>query len=385
MTYDFLLFENTRNTDNHYKDLEILAHMLQSLGYSVAIADVFLEGSMCKDQRIPHVTLNTKCPKGLELKYKRRNGLHSLIHRHKLNCYLKKVIKEVLPLANNFYVGSLFTSMPTGCIDLFPIEKKCFVWGLRSVVLKQRPGLSLSNYYSYQLYKTVLKRPNICFVVSNELIGEEFVNLGIDEKRIVLRPERTIPKLPEFVKREDNELHLLSIGSIRPKRKVEQCINALSKLRDETVFYTIAGKSNSEEREQQIEKAMEGVPNVERRNYRLSDEEYLQLMNWCDVLVLCDDNYSNTASSGTMNEALLNNKPIIASDCPSFKYYIDKYHIGIAYEWENIDSLIEAIRTAKKKGVESFRDSLMAYQRNLLESKVLEDFGDKLNRMITNA
>ena len=38
--YDFVLFENAYDIENHYKDLSLLAKILKKAGYTVAIANV---------------------------------------------------------------------------------------------------------------------------------------------------------------------------------------------------------------------------------------------------------------------------------------------------------------------------------------------------------
>lgn len=60
MIYDFVLFENFNQAINHYKDICIIARLLQSSGYSVAIADVFAEAEYCKVEGVPHISVGNK-------------------------------------------------------------------------------------------------------------------------------------------------------------------------------------------------------------------------------------------------------------------------------------------------------------------------------------
>jgi glycosyltransferase involved in cell wall biosynthesis len=255
---------------------------------------------------------------------------------------------------------------------------------LRSSALKSKGGIKLTNIYSRIIKKRALQNDYIKFVVSNELILQEFVQLGISENRIVCRPERTITELPEVkgVNERKGSLCLLSIGAIRTKKKVEHCLKALKILKDPSIRYIIAGKSNSEEKEKSIEKSMIGLQNVERRNYRLEDKEYQNLIEQCDFMVLCDDNFKESISSGTMNEAVLNNKPVIASNCPTFNYFVGKYHLGLLYKWNDIHSLADAIKEAKDKGSNSFIKSIRDYQSLFLEENVVRCFKEDMSKMI---
>lgn len=385
MKYDFVLFENTRLVDNHYKDLENLAILLYKSGYNVAIANVFKEDVFCKDTRIPHITLEAKCPKGLCEAYREKNRLKEEWRQFRLARYLSSVVKEILAYTDNVYIGTLFSTLSVvECIKQFHKGQNCIIWGLRSSALKSKGGFKLTNIYSNIIKKRSLKYDNIKYIVSNELIQHEFVQLGISEGRIVCRPERTITELPEIKEKRESKstLCLLSIGAIRTKKKVEHCLEALRILNDSSIQYIIAGKSNSEEKEKSIERSMEGLQNVERRNYRLEDTEYLNLIEQCDFMVLCDDNFKESISSGTMNEAVLNNKPVIASNCPTFNYFVEKYHLGLLYRWNDIQSLADAIEEAKNKGVDYFIGSIRDYQRLFLEENVVRSFKEDMAKMI---
>ncbi len=381
MKYDFVLFENSRQTDNHYKDLEFLALMIKKAGFSVAIAEVFKEKEFCKNELIPHIVIKTQCPQEIRDVFKTSNKLKNIYHQIKLSRYLQRVIKELLPYSDNIYVGSLFKNLSIiSCFRMFPQNKNCFVWGLRSSALKTKKGIRLSNIYGTIIKKLCVSEKNIKIVVSNELIRDEFHEIGIEESRLLVRPERVIDTLPEFKPRKSTrELHLLSIGSIRTKKKVEQCLEALALLKDNSIYYTIAGKSNSEEKEKAIEAKMNGVPNVVRINRRLDDDEYQKLIDECDFIVLCDDNFDGGISSGTMNEGILCNKPIISSNCPTFTYYVEKYGVGLIYKWEDIESLANVIKDAKAKGTEYFLNNMRDYQKLFLERNTIISFKEQLS------
>ncbi len=76
--YDFILFENAHQLENHYKDLELLAILLQTAGYKVVIANIFKERALCIDNRIPHLDLKHMAPSSLRQLSKYRNKISSL-------------------------------------------------------------------------------------------------------------------------------------------------------------------------------------------------------------------------------------------------------------------------------------------------------------------
>ena len=388
--YDFILFENYYQAFNHYKDLCIIARYLMRCGYSVAIADVFGEAENCKIEEVPHISFDKKCPVSISENGVRRTDIISNIKhswkRKQIDGYLKYVMRQLRGKYHNLYAGSYFVHMTIGWLKEIPDNTSVFFWGLRSSRLiehklkpfgkKALPAFRLRRYFDHH--------KNLKFFVSDEIIREEFIELGISPNRLVIRPERYIEKMPSgsFHKEASNRLGLLSIGSLREAKQIEKILDVLKQLNDDTITYTIAGKA-SDEYEKLIKSHSNGLQGVIRRNYRIPEEEYNQLIEQCDFLILCDRQQLSSVTNGTMNEALLKGKPIIAPNYNPYKFYIEKYGIGITFDPESIESLSSAILDAKQKGVACFTDNIKNYQRTLLFDVVAERFGKELAESLT--
>lgn len=366
--YDFVLFENSRIV-NHYKDLEILAQILQKANYTVAIADVFEEKMYCNDSSIEHIPVPENIFKPFGHK-RNKNVIVGQIYRLQLNAYLKRVASFLRGKARAFYVGSLFLNTPIGWIDKLGEDTPVLFWGLRSVVFSAKMNLSLSGLLSRYLNRRLLPKANIKYIVSDALIRDEFISCGISADNIIIKPERLIPEQVSHIFISNGKLNLLSIGAIREKKKVEQCIDAIHNLNDSDLVYTIAGKSKNDVIEGKITQHSEGVNGIVRQNKRLTEEEYEDCFEHCDFLMICDAFMGSTSSSGTMNDALLRGIPVIAPDHNPFKYYVETYNIGILYEFGNIDSLCNAIQLAKNRGGGHYSYNIAIYQNLFIEDKV---------------
>jgi glycosyltransferase involved in cell wall biosynthesis len=83
-----------------------------------------------------------------------------------------------------------------------------------------------------------------------------------------------------------------------------------------------------------------------------------------------------------MNEALLMNKPIIAPNFNPYKYYIEKYSIGILYNEDSLDDLANAIKIAKKIGPRIFYRNIKEYQKSLLYDNVKVFFSENIKNIL---
>lgn len=82
----------------------------------------------------------------------------------------------------------------------------------------------------------------------------------------------------------------------------------------------------------------------------------------------------SSVTNGTMNEALLKGKPIIAPNYNPYKDIIDNYNVGISYNPDSIESLTTAIMRAKENGVSFYSESILNYQKTLLIDVVSSNF-----------
>jgi len=386
--YDFVLFESTR-ARNHHKDMEMIAHMLIESGMKVAIAEVYVEAERCKDTSIPHI----KFEKKFQEKFIEVEDGYSPLSRfaknrvimHRYGEYLKYVAKQLNSMTKNIYAGSQENGHPFSWVKFVDPDIKIYLWGLRSFRMyeyKLKP-FSLSGIHSYFNTKYYWY-PNMYYFVSDEMIKAEYLKLGVEEKHLIIRPERTTPELHPVVQKSHNDdFNLLSIGMLRPDKRIEVVIDAVKQINNPSINYIIAGKTSDREAyEPVIEEAMEGTKNIVRKNYRLSNDEFNSLMSNADFLVLCDVQQASNVTNGTMNEALLLGKPIIAPNYNPYKYFVEKYGVGILFDPTDRKSLVSAILSAKEKGAYSFNNNILEYQKTLLYSKVRDQFVNELKNKI---
>ena len=384
--FDFVLFENFYLAKNHYKDVCIIAEMLKRSGYTVAIADVFNEADQCHVPDVPHIIVDNKCVVPLEeyrSSFKLWQNLVNYYRRFRIAKYLKRVMLQLKGQYRHLYAGSYYTRMSTAWLKEIPSSSSVFFWGLRSSrLIEHLHNHSLKNkIYSRRLRKYVDMHKNVKFFVSDELIREEFMGLGIPPIRLVHRPERLIEKLPERRISHSSNLKLLSIGSIRENKRIEIILDALKDINDEMIYYTIAGKS-SDEYNVLILDHMKGIKYVKRLNYRISDQEYEDLFMQCDFLVLCDKKQSSNVTNGTMNEALLKGIPIIAPNYPPYDYFVNQYQVGILFDPEDVNSLKDAILKAKHLGRMNFYEDILKYDEMFLFDSVVELFKKELSEAL---
>lgn len=386
--YDFVLFEPLYTVQNHYKDLNNLAILLKAAGYNVAFIDAFKENGLSQIDGIPHIKLNIKCPKefctlrNYEIK---QNPFLKFYYRIRKDIYLYRIIKKLKGLAPNVYLGSLTLASPVFFMHAFDSNTKYYMWALRSShVLRWKRGLTdFSSLVSRFLYKRIKHYSNLRLIVSNPLIKDEFINeVGIESDRIILRPERYINEKTVCHKNTDkntNNLNLLFIGTLRPFKNVEFCLEALRKLNNPSIYYTIAGRCKIDKAyDNKINEMVNLTNNAKRIDRYISDDEYEEIIQDCDFLVLCDKKQASCASNGTMTEALLKGKPIIAPDFNPFKFEVETYGVGMLYRYGDLDSLCDVILQAWHQGADSFKPYLSAYQEMFMKDEVVKRLKEQL-------
>lgn len=387
--FDFILFEQLYTVQNHYKDLANLAILLKDAGYKVAFADVFKEAELCNVDGIPHISLDIKCPKEFkepQTYFKKRSRLKKILLRFQRDIYLYKVIRCLNDMSLNIYVGSMTLDTPIFFMRSFKRDRHYYMWALRSAHILKWKESKLSPHYlvSKSLYDNIHKYNNLRLIVSNELIKKEFEDqVGVISRRLVLRPERVIRKKSIIQGKgiKGKSLNLLYIGTLRPSKNVEFCLEALRRLNNPNIIYTIAGRCKSDARyNEKIGRLVADLPNVQRIDRYIEDKEYETLMNDCDYLILCDKKEVSCASNGTMTEALLHGKPIIAPNCDPFKHEIEKHNVGLLYEYDSIESLCDIIDFAMHLGTEEFREKLLAYQDLFLRDSVVNSIKQQIEQ-----
>lgn len=386
--YDFILFETLFNSINHCKDLTIIARLLKDSGYSVAIADVFHEAEYCKGEGIPHISVSCSCSASLipsTAKTSVGRYAQNLTNRFWIDRYLCRVIKEIAPQAKYIYAGTLMVGMPFMWLNKIPLDKKVFFWGLRSYYLtyyKQRE-FKYETLSSKILAKYFFSHNNIRFFISDEIIRKEFLDLGFKKEQLVLRPERMVEDSSQptcSTSQENSDMRtILSIGTLRPQKRIDLCLKALSNVCSNNIRLIVAGRGYSENGyNEKINELVKDCNNAERIDKRLSDEEYNSLMESCDYLLLCDEKQLSSVTNGTMLEALLLGKPIIAPNYEPYKTTVETYKVGMLYDIDNQESIANALNCAACTSPDIYKDGLNRFRETLEYSNVLQNFKNEL-------
>ena len=381
--YDFILFDTFYGT--HYKDLLMIAELLKDSGYNVAIAGLYQESVYKQDGRFPLITVQAKCRASLTPS--RSNSsvvriLSNLWNRYKVDRYLCKVIKELSPKAKNFYAGTMYLGLPLLWLSKLPKDKNIFFWGLRSyfLTLHKTNMKSIEGFSSWALNHYFQKNKNTFFFISEPIIKQEFEKLGFSSDRLILRPERTIKGISiNRIDRNDNKTQILIIGSLRYQKRIDLIMDVVEKMEDEQIELVIGGKAVPDNGfDVWLNERAKGIKGVKRIDVRYTDEEFARQINECDYLLLCDMKQPSCVSNGTMNDALLRGKPIIAPDYNPYKYYVEKYNVGILYDLGKPESIENALLKARDTKASTFEDGIISYQKDLLYSKVQKRFGEDL-------
>lgn len=364
MKYDFILFENYHQATHHIYDMYLIAQMLKNNGLKVAILDIYNELPKANNKGITILQLPIKrtmpndkwCknPKG-----KIYNLLCLIRFLWQQHFYMKEVLKKIDPLAERFYCGSYHLSMSS---VFFHSHKSCYYWGLRSSRMthfithfKANPILGIRMLMLRHIF---MKNPTQSLFISNEIIKKEFKELGVPVNRLIIREERCVMEKgqPEYEKLS-SRCSFLTIGLLRPDKRIEYSINEFSKCHRNDWLFMIAGRSQGNY-EDIITKSLTGKDNILRINKFLEYDDFNMLFLQSHFLVLADKHQPSSVTNGTMMEALINYRPIIAPNYNPYYYYIKKYGIGIAYNPNESGSLALAMKQAEEKGCKYFKNKI---------------------------
>lgn len=228
------------------------------------------------------------------------------------------------------------------------------------------------------LSKYFFKNENIRLLVSDDIIRSEFLSLGFKSNQLVLRPERIIETInipyPAADKKYDI-CNILCIGTLRPQKRVDVSLQVLCSMHNPNIHITVAGKGTQEQGyNEKINSIIKMCPNAERIDKRLSDEEYNFLMNSCDYLLLCDEKQLSSVTNGTMLEALLMGKPIIAPNYEPYKTIIEDFSVGILYDINDHASISMALQIALGSNKSIYTEGLNKFRSKFVYHNVLSNF-----------
>lgn len=378
----WLLFESFRLAQNHKMDVVIIAKMLRSQGEDVSIFDIYHDYSedFVDDIPILHWSTDVKVPDISWMK-EQNTIFHSMMkgfqYNYQVYRYMKEVKDFIIDKADCFYCGSFHNKMTT---VLFEINKPCFWWGLRSdrfhftlkKILKS-PYTAFSLLFERQKF---LANPKQYLFVSNNFILNEHVEVGIPGNRMVIREERCIENMPtpqfELL---NKKFTFLTIGQLRPDKRIDYTIKEFKKVSG-TCQYVLAGRAQ-DSYEDIISQSINGSCNIIRVNCFLDYSDFNLFIKQSQFVVLADRQQAGSVTNGTLIESFINFRPVIAPNYNPYKFYIEKYHIGILYDPSIPGDLARAMQCAKDKGCFYYeiniREFLKTIEFDMLATRMFQD------------
>lgn len=376
--YDFILFENYHQAQNHKIDLVLIARMLKSQGLKVAILNIYGEDNVKEIDGIEFINLPFKATPPQYHNVKLIGKIEFLIWQRR---YFKRVIKYITPLAKKFYFGSYHVLMPTG---FFKIKKPCFYWGLRSCrmtnftrMLKSQDLINV--LHAIKQRNLFMKNSYQCLFVSNEIIKKEFEDLGISTNRLVIREERCIEEATtQNTYKCSTHPSFLVIGQMRKQKNLPTTIEAFKLANIPYAKLYLIGRSQGKY-EEEITAAINNDDRIERNNSFLEYDDFLNYYTKSHFILFADDEGDSCITNGTFTEALIRHRPVISPDYNPYSHYINKYGVGILYKPGDTASYAKALQKATELGVEHFQENIEKFLETLDFKKVAKDFVNNLH------
>lgn len=368
-TYDFILFENYHQAQNHKIDLVLIARMLKSQGLMVAILNIYGEDNNKEVDGIEIINLPFKATTPQYHRIKLLGKLEFLLWQRR---YFKKVIEYITPLAKNFYFGSYHVLIPTA---LLKINKPCFYWGLRSSRMTNFARMFKKEDFINVLHaikqrNLFMKNPKQCLFVSNEIIKKEFENLGVNAPRLVIREERCVEHATSSNSDKcSTHPSFLVIGQLRKQKNLPITIEAFKLANIPDAKLCLIGRSQ-DKYEKEITAAINNDYRIERNNSFLEYDDFLSYYTKAHFVLFADEKGDSCISNGTFTEALVQHRPVIAPNYNPYSYYINKYGVGLLYEPDDIQSYSNAIEKAVELGVEYFQQNINRFLEEIKFDKV---------------
>lgn len=366
--YDFILFENYILATHHLYDVKLIACMLKSQNIKVAIFDIFHQFVGMEVDGIDVIHWVPVCKRPdydwVQRPHSKVQALFKSIRgKSQMRKYMREAKSFIEDAADNFYCGSYHNGMDT---TFFKMRKPCYWWGLRS----DRMKLSCRKLCKSPLLFFTIWRERKCFLenerqrlfVSNPIIKKEFEEIGIPANRMIIREERCMDAIgsPKLEAQSMNPSFLI-IGMLRPEKHIVTSVKAFKRLSVSNVRLMLIGRSSSTEYEKKIQKA------IDRNDYIIRENRYLEYADFnaafisSHFVLFADEKGASCITNGTMMESLINYRPIICPNYAPYKYYIEKYGVGLLYEPGDIESYACAMKKALRLGSRHFLPAIEAF------------------------
>lgn len=383
MKYEFILFESYHLASHHSFDVVLIGRMLKSQGLKVAIFDLYHNIKEEELEGIPVIHWISKCQAPDDSWRLRKHTIwETLIKSKKFtfqqHLYMKEALSFIQDKADAFYCGSYHNGMST---VFFQLQKPCYWWGLRSERLrfswKKLLPSPMSGLHIWLERKRFLKNPYQRLFVSNQIIMDEYEQLGVSRDRMVIREERVVEKSVDAnLQALDKNMSFLVIGQLRPQKHVSFTIDAFKKANIPNSRLKLIGRTQGDY-EKEICSAIAGDNRIVRHNEFLEYEDFNKHFSESHFVLFADERGPSCITNGTMSEALINHRPIICPDYNPYSYYIGKYGVGLLYVPGNVESYSFALQKAKELGVEHFQKAIYAFLASIefkaVSKKFVED------------
>lgn len=380
--YDLILVETAHYKKPHYEKIQRqIAELLTEGGLRVAVINFKRNNDYHNNRIYDVINIHPDLPdppviwrdrKGRN-KLERLRSIHLLSKEEKR--YFEVLFDKIKHLSDAIYWGTISSST----LNLLKIKalrnKKIFLWeGAYYAFLftNFKKIKSPIAFFKPILLSKFIKKNDIKILVANEPIHNVLVKKGFEDINIIIRPEETFKESGRNITKLNNKFCLTTIGAIRHEKNIHFALNALE---NKKIKYIVAGKSNNQYA-YDIDERMKNMDKeyFVRLNQWFTDEEYHDLIKQSHFLIICDIEFPCPGSNGTLFDAVKNVRPVIVPDHTHFRYYIDKYKIGLKYEPDNKNSFLSAVDKAKELGNSYFYNKLIEMRNDFKHDKIVKDF-----------
>lgn len=316
-----------------------------------------------------------------------KNPLQGFILHNKDKQWYKQILKKINDINPDI---TLITSQCRGMAmyDIFNLRiNPILLIHISRVILKTNNKISKS-YYS-RLKNYLVRRKARKFVLNSvlslialeESTVENLKQNGFKSFWIPYElfsdPEKTNDD--KLLRTNNDEFVISTVGLIYEGKNIDFIINTLKNKRISDVKYIISGFPY-DEYGQHIKKEVEDLHNemIEGHFEYLSEEEYKRTIRKADFIVLSYSKDRSDQASGVFFDAIKYNRPVIVPNVEPFKYYIEKYKIGLMFEENDEDSFVQQINMAKKLGTSYFIKNINDFKRDFSYDVWIKKFVDFL-------
>jgi glycosyltransferase involved in cell wall biosynthesis len=207
-----------------------------------------------------------------------------------------------------------------------------------------RAGLAILERYA--------DRFKIIFTTDSDVLAEEYRRLTTIPIHVLPIPHTSSTQFKDLTStKTDRSIRMVSLGGVRLSKGFGILARAIKKLSEDNNLHGLTfslqcyqsqwGSSGAES--VSLLKSL-ALPNVELIEYALSEEEYLQLLENSDVVLIpfFRDVYRGN-TSGTFTEALAAGKPVVVTSGTWMSSQLDHFGAGVVFLDQDVNDLARAM------------------------------------------